>query len=93
MEIAEDSRMLRDSNAHERVGIELYLNKGMKKRVVETKRAHVQAVLSEQSRQRQQDIHDIEELSSVSKETSWTGERAHILATGYWLQYLFETYE
>ena len=76
--------------AYETVGIEVFLNQELTKRVMETKTAHVHSVLVEQSRQRRQGIHDVEKLAHASEQSAWTQERARIIATGYWLQYIFE---
>ena len=40
-------------------------------------------VLLEQRRQRQKGIRDVERMASASRKTSWTSERAQILATGF----------
>lgn len=77
-----DAKILRE-NLYGCVGIEKFVTKGLAREIQETRRAHVNAVLSEQSLQRQQGVCDIEKLSSVSNKTQWTKERARILATGY----------
>ena len=63
------------------------VTKGLAKDVAKTRRAHVDAVLLEQSLQKRQgvyDLCDIEKLASVSKTRSrWTEVRARKLATGY----------
>ena len=76
---------------YERVGIEVFLARGLARQIQETKRAHADAILSEQRAQRHLGICDIEKLASVSKKTLRSSERARIQAIGYWLQHIFET--
>ena len=85
----EEAKLSRD-HLHLRVGIEVFLKEGLPEQMTETKSSHVQAVLAEYRHQKRQGICDIEKLSRVSQETRWTSERAHILASGYWLQHTFE---
>ena len=87
-EIQDDD--ISQDHVYERVGIEVITNQSLAKRVVETRYAHVKAVLSEQRIQKQQGIYDVDKLASVSQKTAWTSERARVLATGYWLQYIFD---
>ena len=69
---------------YECVGIEVLVTQGLARHAAEKKRKHVDAVLSEQSLQKQHGACDLERLSGVSKTTSsWTTERARKLATGY----------
>lgn len=66
------------------VGIEVFVSKGLVRYVTEKKRAHVDAVLLEQSIQRKQCVCDIEMLSEVSRMRSqWARDRAGTLGTGY----------
>ena len=92
-DIKRASRDIAQQSLHHRkyecVGIDVFLTEGLAKRLLETKRAHVHAVLSEQNRQRERGFCDMDKLADVSKKTSWTRDRARTIATGYWLQYLF----
>lgn len=81
---------LSQSNVHECVGIEVFLNKDLARRIMEARCSHIKAVLSEQSRQKRQGICDAEKLAAVSTKTSWTQERARNLAIDYWLQHILE---
>ena len=66
------------------LGIELFITKGAARSAAEVRRAHMDAILSEQQRQRQCGTCDIGRLSSISQQGSlWTKERALKLATGY----------
>ena len=69
---------------YECVGIEVFVTQGLARRVAEKKRAHVNAILSEQIVQEQQGVSDLKKLSGVSEKSSrWTKERAQKLAVGY----------
>ena len=87
IEDAPADAMITLEQLYECIGIEVYVTKGLAKDVAKTRRAHVDAVLSEQSLQKRQgvcDLCDIEKLASVSKTRSrWTEVRARKLATGY----------
>jgi len=66
------------------LGIELFITKGAARSAAEVRRAHMDAVLSEQQRQRQCGTCDIGRLSNISQQGSlWTKERALKLAKGY----------
>ena len=71
---------------HECLGIEVYLSQDLVRMVQEARHSHVHAVLQEQRLQYEHGIHDIEKLSSVSRKSVWSQERAHDRAIGYWLQ-------
>ena len=69
---------------YECVGIEVFITQGLAMHVAEKKRAHIDAVLSEQMLQEDNGICDIEKLSSVSKNGSrWHRSRAQKLASAY----------
>lgn len=66
------------------LGIELFITKGSARCATETRRAHIDAVLTEQSRQKHSGTCDIERLSITSQKGSlWSKERAQKLAIGY----------
>ena len=76
--------------AYETVGIEPFTTPGLLKWIQDAKCTHVNTVLLEQEFQRQSGFHDPERLANASSQSSWTKDRAQVLATGYWLQYIFE---
>ena len=76
--------------AYETVGIEPFTTPGLLKRIEKTKRAHIITLLLEQEFQRQSGFYDPERLANASSQSSWTKDRAQVLATGYWLQYILE---
>jgi hypothetical protein len=66
------------------LGIELFISNGAARRAAEDRRAHIDAVLAEQSRQKQNGTCDIERLSIISQKGSrLSNERARKLAMGY----------
>lgn len=66
------------------VGIEPFVTNGLAKHIDEKKRAHIQAVLQEQSLQREQGVCNPERLAMVSMVGSQsTAKRAQAFATGY----------
>lgn len=66
------------------LGIESFLTKGAARNVAEMRRAHIDAVLSEQSRQKQIGKCNVERISRISQKGSLSGkERAWKLARGY----------
>ena len=66
------------------LGIELLITSGVARSAAEVRRAHIDAILSEQRLQKLQGVCDIDRISSISEERShWTVERARKLATGY----------
>ena len=66
------------------LGIEMFLVAGTARSAHQARRAHIAAVLSEQTIQRESGICDVERLSSVSKKGSHQSvERARKLAAGY----------
>ena len=70
------------SRQYECLGIEMFVTEGLAKKIQDTRRAHVKAVLDEQALQRQQGICDAKKLSSVSKRSNWSEKRARIVAMG-----------
>ena len=66
------------------LGIELLITSGVARSAAEVRRAHIDAILSEQRLQKLQGVCDIDRISSISEEGSHlTTERARKLATGY----------
>ena len=66
------------------IGIEVFITQDLAMHVEKEKRNHIQAVLAEQSIQRQQGVYAPEKLSDASKNTSrWSRNRARKLAVGY----------
>lgn len=84
IEYAPADAMITLEQLYECIGIEVYVTKGLAKDVAKTRRAHVDAVLSEQRIQKRKVVCDIEKLSSVSKTRSLLSKvRARKLATVY----------
>lgn len=66
------------------IGIESFMNKDLMMRVASKRKAHVQAILSEQWSQRQRGICDTQKLSNLSRKSSdWAVNKAHKLAVAY----------
>ena len=66
------------------LGMELFLTPVAASHAAEIRRAHIDAILSEQIRQKRNGTCDIERLSWVSQKGSqMTKERSHQLAVGY----------
>ena len=66
------------------MGIEVFVTRGLLRRMTEQKRMHIHAVLSEQLLQTRQGISDPEKLSKVAKRSSKSSaKRARKLAAGY----------
>ncbi len=66
------------------LGIELFISNGATRQAAEDRRAHIDSVLAEQSRQKENGTCDIERLSFTSKKGSRVSkERARKLAMGY----------
>ena len=67
------------------LGIESFISKGAARTAAQARRAHIDAVLSEQCLQKQNGTIDVERISIISQMGSrWTTERARKLATGYY---------
>jgi len=68
------------------IGIEKFLTPDFARNLREKRRAHVDAVISEQRRQVQEGVSDIEALKEVSKASSRSNRyRSCKLAMGFWL--------
>ncbi len=79
---------LGDVLSHEQLcdclGIELFITMGAARKADQARRSHIAAVLSEQCRQKQEGVCDLERLSRVSKRGSELSTvRASKLAAGY----------
>lgn len=66
------------------LGLEAFMNKDLMLSIANKRRAHIDAILSEQRRQRERGVCDLETLSKISKESSeWTATRAQKLGMAY----------
>ena len=66
------------------IGVEDFVTQGLARNLQEKKRAHVDAILSEQKLQRKRGVCDPEALRSISKKSSCSARnRARKLAIGY----------
>ena len=66
------------------LGIESFIVKGAARTATECRRAHINAILSEQRRQKRKGTYDVERLSSISQKGSLLStERAWKLGRGY----------
>ena len=78
-----DDKVKRE-HLYECLGIEVFVTRGLARHIEETRRSHMDAVLSEQGRQNERGVYNAELLSSVShKKTAWSKKRAETLAIGY----------
>ena len=81
---ATPSKVITKEQLHQCIGIELYLTPELMKHVIQEKKSHVKAVLSEQRNQEHQGIQDPEKIRCVSRKSSqWARSRARKLAVGY----------
>ena len=65
------------------IGIEKFVTSGLSRRLAQARLEHVDAVLLEQTRQRQQGISDVKILARMSEKSRWTAERARSIAAAY----------